>query len=101
MVVVAGERLLDRDLEAGDDARVAASREELGIRVTSRHPCIALLRVGDDIRKAPGTDREEPNDVIARVAEGVETGTSFRAEHEVARRQLLRPVLVPEDGATA
>lgn len=52
-MVDTAERLLDRDLEASDDAGVAASREELGIGIASRHPCISVFGIGDDVREAP------------------------------------------------
>ena len=63
--------LLDRNLEASDDAGIAASREQLGIGIASRHPCISLLGVGDDVRVAPGTDREELGGFLGGVAERV------------------------------
>jgi hypothetical protein len=63
--------LLDWDLEASDDAGVAASRELLGIGIASRHPCISLLGVGDDVREAPGTDREDLGRFFGGVAERV------------------------------
>ena len=63
--------LLDRDLEASDDARVAASREQLGIGVASRHPRIYVFGVGDDVREAPGTDREDLSGFLGGVAERV------------------------------
>src|SRR5262245_3774914 len=81
------ERLLDRDLEAGDDARVAASREQLRVGIASRHPCISVFGVGDDVREAPGTDREDPSGFLAGVAERVQAGTALGAEDEVARSQ--------------
>src|SRR5215211_1885671 len=93
--------LLDRDLEASDDAGVAASREQLGIGIASRHPCVSVLGVGDDVREASGADREELSGLFGGVAEGVESGTSLGAEDEVARSQLFFAVLVPEDGTTA
>src|SRR5256714_4082234 len=99
-MVDAAERLLDRDLEASDYAGVVASREQLGIGIASRHPCISVFGVGDDVREAPGTDREDLSGFVAWVAERVESGTSLGAEEEVARSQLLFAVLVPEEGTT-
>ena len=63
--------LLDRDLEASDDAGVAAPREELWIGITSRDPCISVFGVGDDIREAPGTRREDLSGLFGGVAERV------------------------------
>src|SRR5687767_5825753 len=60
-----------------------------------------MLRVGDDVREAPGTDREDPSGFFGGVAERVESGTSLGAEDEVARSQLLFTVLVAEEGTTA
>src|SRR5579859_2849237 len=94
------ERLLDRDLEASDDSGVAASREELGIGIACGHPGISLFGVGDDVRKAPGADREDLSGFPGGVAERVEAGTSLGAEDEVSRSQLLCAVWVPEDGTT-
>ena len=56
--------------------------------------------VGDDVRKAPGTDREDLSRLFGVAAERVESGTSLRAEDEVAGSQGLLAVLVPEDGTT-
>ena len=70
----AGERpndLLDRDVEASDDAGVATSREQLGIGIAGRHPRISVFRVGDDVGEAPGTDREDLSRFCGRVAERV------------------------------
>jgi hypothetical protein len=92
------EGLLDRDLEAGDDSRVAASREQLGIGIAGRHPCVSVLGIGDHVGEAPGADREDLSGFLRRVAERVQSGTSLGAEDEVARSQLLFAVLVPEDG---
>src|SRR5215210_9508214 len=96
-----GRRLLDRDLEPGDDAGVAASREELGIGIPSCHPCVTVLGVGDDVREAAGTDREKLDGFFSGVAERVASGPALRAEDEVARGQLLFAVLVPEERAPA
>jgi hypothetical protein len=52
-MVYAAERLLDRDLEASDDAGVAASREQLGLGIARRHPCIAVLGVATTSGKLP------------------------------------------------
>jgi hypothetical protein len=70
-MVDTAERLLDRDLEASDDAGVAASREQLGIGIASRHPCLSVFGVGDDVREAPGTDREDLSGLFGGVAERV------------------------------
>jgi hypothetical protein len=75
--------LLDRDLEASDDAGVAALRDELGIGIARCHPRISLLRVGDDVREATGTDREDPSGLFTGVAERVEAGAPLGTEDEV------------------
>src|SRR5215213_9787589 len=75
--------LLDRDLEASDDAGVAASREQLGIGIASRHPCVSVLGVGDDVREAPGADRKDSSGFLGGIAERVQAGASLRAEDEV------------------
>ena len=59
-----------------------------------------MLGVGDDVREAPGTDREQLSGLLGRIAERVQSGASLGAEDEVARCQLLFAVLVPEDGTT-
>ena len=48
-----------------------------------------MFGVGDDVREAPGTDREDLSGFFGGVAERVESGTSLGAEDEVARSQLL------------
>jgi hypothetical protein len=60
-----------------------------------------VFGVGDDVREAPGTDREDLSGFFGGVAERVQAGTSLGTEDEVARSQLLFAVLVPEDGTTA
>ena len=46
-------------------------RELLGIGIASRHPCISVFGVGDDVREAPGTDREDLSGFFRGVAERV------------------------------
>ena len=72
-------------LEPGDDAGIAALGEEVGIGIAGCHPRVAVLGVGDDVGEAPGTDREDLNRLIRRVAECVEPGPSLRAEDDVSR----------------
>src|SRR5215204_4897724 len=99
--VATAEELLDRDLEARNDARVAAFRDQLGVGIAGRNPCISVFGVGDDVGEAPGADREDPSGFFVGVAERVESCTSLGAEDEIARSQLLFAVLVPEEGTTA
>ena len=47
-----------------------------------------MLGIGDDVREAPGSDREEPDGLVGRVAERVQSGTSLGTEDEVARGEL-------------
>ena len=60
-----------------------------------------MLGIGDDVREAPGADREDLSGLFGRVAERVQSGTSLGAEDDVARSQRLFAVPVPEDGTTA
>src|SRR5581483_6029996 len=88
--------LLDRDLEAGDDAGVATLREQLRIGIAGRDPRVAVLGVGNHVGEAPRADREELDRLLRRVAERVEPGPPLRAEDEVARSERLLAVPVPE-----
>src|SRR5262245_13621686 len=82
----AGARgLLDWDLEPGDDAGIAALREEVGIGIAGRHPRVSVFGIGDHVREAPRTDREDLDRLIRRVAERVQPGPSLRAEDDVSR----------------
>src|SRR5689334_14990937 len=99
--VTAFEGLLDRDLEPGDDAGIAALRKEVWIGIASRHPRVSVFGIGDHVGEAPGTDRENPDGFISGVAECVQPGPSLRTEDEVAGGQGLFAVLVPEQRAAA
>src|SRR5207249_9630233 len=57
---------------------------------------VSVFWIGDHVGEAPGTDREDPNAFISRVAECVQPGPSLRAEDEVAGGQRLFAMLVPE-----
>src|SRR3954451_23227371 len=76
-------RLLDGDLEARDDPRIAAPREQLGVGIARRHPRVAVLGVSDDVGEAPGAGREDPRGLFRRIAERVQAGTPLRAEDDV------------------
>src|SRR5215475_12686634 len=88
--------LLDRDLDPGDDARIAALREEVGIGIAGRHPRVSVFGIRDHVREAPRTDREDLDRFIGRVAERVQAGPSFRTEDDVSRSQRFLAVLVPK-----
>src|SRR5262245_6371975 len=82
----AGARgLLDWDLEPGDDAGVAALREEVGIGIAGRHPRLSVFGIGDHVGEAPSTDREDLSRFIRRVADRVQPGPSLWAEDEGSR----------------
>src|SRR5262249_35401437 len=90
--------LFDRNVEAGDNARIAFG---LAVGIPSRDPRVAVFGIGDDVGEAPGAHREQPNWFVSRIAERVQPGPAFRAEDEVPRGELLSAVQIPEHRAAA